>query len=81
MSTYSDGIPTSFDPALLNSELEFLHAPASNSFSDDLHAIQECGAEETAKKTAAGIVIQHRIWNTREAFRSEEDYPIGIAND
>ncbi|KAL5384904.1 hypothetical protein DPSP01_005010 [Paraphaeosphaeria sporulosa] len=76
MSTYSDGIPTSFDPALLNSELEFLDAPATNSFSDDLSAIQQCLAEEKAKKTAAGIVIQHRIWSTVEAFRSEEDYPI-----
>ncbi|KAF9729294.1 hypothetical protein PMIN04_009288 [Paraphaeosphaeria minitans] len=76
MSTYSDGIPTSFDPALLDSELGSLNAPASNSFSDDLDAIQQCFAEEKAKKTAAGIVIQHRVWSTLEAFRSEEDYPI-----
>lgn len=80
MSTYSDGIPTSFDPALLDPELDFLNAPASNSYSDDLHAIQECFAEEKAKKTSAGIVIQHRIWSTLEVFRSEEDYPISTAN-
>jgi chromosome transmission fidelity protein 18 len=79
MNTYSDCIP-SFDPALLNSELEFLDAPASNSFSDDLNAIQQCFADEKARKTSAGIVIQHRIWSTVEAFRSEEDHPIGTAN-
>ncbi|KAJ4288942.1 Chromosome transmission fidelity protein 18 [Kalmusia sp. IMI 367209] len=76
MNEYSDGIPTSFDPALLNSELEFLKPPASASFSDDLIAIQECIADDKAKKTNAGIVIQHRIWNKLDAFRSEEDYPI-----
>ena len=82
MSTYSD-IPTSFDPAILHSELEFLTAPApaSASFSDDLAAIQECIADEKAKKTRAGIVIQNRIWNTLEVFRSEEDYPIGTTDD
>ncbi|KAF1974934.1 hypothetical protein BU23DRAFT_504054 [Bimuria novae-zelandiae CBS 107.79] len=76
MSTYSDSFPTSFDLAFLNSEPEFLDAPASTSFSDDLAAIQECIADDKAEKTRAGIVIQHRIWNTLEAFRSEEDYPI-----
>lgn len=80
MSTYSDGIPTSFDPALLNSEIDFLDAPASNTFSDDLTAIQQCFADEKAKQTSAGIVIQHRIWTTLDAFKSEEDYPIGIAD-
>lgn len=80
MSTYSDGIPTSFDPALLNSELEFLEAPATTSFSDDLAAIQQCIADSKVEKTRAGIVIQHRIWNKLDAFRSEEDYPIGIAD-
>ena len=79
MSTYSDGIPSSFDPALLHSELEFLDAPEPTSFSDDLAAIQQCIDHDKAEKTKAGIVIQHRVWNTRDAFRSEEDYPIGTA--
>lgn len=77
MSNYSDAIPSSFDHILLNSELEFLDAPPSTSFSDDLAAIQECIADDLAKKTKAGIVIQHRISNTLDAFKSEEDYPIG----
>jgi chromosome transmission fidelity protein 18 len=79
MSNYSPGIPTSFDPALLHSELEFLDdAPPSLCHSDELCGIEESIAEERAKKTSAGIVIQHRAWNALEAFRSEEDYPISI---
>ena len=83
MSTYSDGIPTSFDPAILNSDFEFLNAPApaSASFSDDLAAIRECIADDKAEKTRAGIVIQNRIWSTFEVFRSEEDHPIGTSDD
>ena len=80
MSNYSPGIPTSFDPALLYSEHEFLDdAPPSLSHSDELDAIEQTIAEQRAQKNSAGIVIQHRAWNTLEAFRSEEDYTIGTA--
>jgi chromosome transmission fidelity protein 18 len=80
MGTYSSGIPTSFDPALLYSELEFLDdAPPSLTHSDELDAIQQTVAEDRAQKNRAGIVIQHRAWNTLDAFRSEEEYSIGTA--
>jgi chromosome transmission fidelity protein 18 len=78
MSSYSPGIPSSFDPALLNSELEFIHGvPTSPSHTDELDAIQQCIAEDTARKNRAGIVIQHRAWRTADVFRSEG--PIGTA--
>jgi chromosome transmission fidelity protein 18 len=81
MSSYSPGIPTSFDPALLNSELEFLYdAPASLSYSDDVDALQKCITEDTTKKTSAGTVIQHRAWNIADIFRSEGEVSIGTAS-
>ncbi|KAF2108859.1 hypothetical protein BDV96DRAFT_503772 [Lophiotrema nucula] len=80
MTDYSPDIPTSFDPAIyLHSELEFLHdapTPASFSHSDELEALQHCVAKDQAEKSRAGVVIQHRAWNTADAFRSEEDHPI-----
>jgi chromosome transmission fidelity protein 18 len=81
MSSYSPGIPTSFDPALLNSELEFLHdAPASLSYSDDFDALQQCITEDTIRKNSAGVVIQHRAWNVADIFRSEGEASIGTAS-
>lgn len=78
MSSYSVGIPSSFDPALLYSEFEFLQdAPPSLSYSDDIDALQQCITENTAKKTKEGVVIQHRAWKLTEAFRSEGEVPIG----
>jgi chromosome transmission fidelity protein 18 len=81
MSSYSPDIPTSFDPALLHSELDLLHnAPASLSYSDDFDALQQCITEDTAKKTSAGVVIQHRAWNVADIFRSEGEASIGTAS-
>ena len=78
MSSYSPGIPSSFDPALLYSELDHdQHAPHSLSFSDDLDALQQCITEDRAKKTSEGVVIQHRAWNVTDVFRSEGDASIG----
>lgn len=78
MSRNSTGIPSSFDPALLYSELDLLQdAPPSLSFSDDIEALQQCITEDTAKKTSEGIVIQHRAWKLSEAFRSEGQASIG----
>jgi len=80
MSSYSPGIPSSFDPALLNSELEFVHgAPATPSYSDDIDAIQQCIAEDIDKKTRAGVVIQHRAWRVADVFRSEGEGIVGTA--
>lgn len=77
-SSYSPGIPSSFDPALLNSELEFINdTHAAPSHSDELEALQQCIVEETAKKNSAGVVIQHRAWNTADVFRSEGEGLIG----
>jgi chromosome transmission fidelity protein 18 len=78
MNDYSPGIPTSFDPALLHSELEFIEAaPPSICHSDEIDAIEQTIAEDKAKKTSTRTVIQHRAWSTLEAFRSEGDYSIG----
>jgi hypothetical protein len=72
MSNYSPGLPASFDPALLCSELEFLlDAPKSLSHSDDFEAFQQCIAEELSKKNTKGVVIQHRAWKLADVFRSE----------
>jgi chromosome transmission fidelity protein 18 len=80
MSDYSQGFLSSFDPALL-SDLECpSEAHASISFSDDVTALEQCQAEEKARKTKLGIVIQHRAWNITDVFRSEADYLIGTAN-
>lgn len=77
-SDYPD-IPSSFDPAIhLHSETDLvLNAPASPSHSDELEALRQCIESDKAQKTRQGIVIQHRAWRTAEAFRSEEDHPIG----
>ncbi|CAI6330543.1 unnamed protein product [Periconia digitata] len=78
MTSFPSDIPSSYDPALL-SESDFLlndAAPPSVSHSDELEAIAQCVAEDKADKTRRGIVIQHRVWNIHEVFRSEEDHPI-----
>jgi len=81
MSNYSPGIPSSFDPALLYSELDHpQNAPLPVSFSDDLDALQQCITEDRAKKTSKGVVIQHRAWNIADVFRSEGDVSIGTAS-
>lgn len=79
-SDYPD-IPSSFDPAIhLHTEADLvLNAPASPSHSDELEALQQCIESSKAQKTREGIVIQHRAWKTAEAFRSEEDRPIGTS--
>ncbi len=72
MSDYSLGIPSSFDPALLHSELATLQDDqTSHTYSDETSALQQYIAEKAAAKNTAGIVIQYRAWNTTEVFRSE----------
>ncbi|KAH6629383.1 hypothetical protein C7974DRAFT_359114 [Boeremia exigua] len=67
MSRNPTEIPSSFDPALLYSDFD----PVPNSHSDDLEAIQACIAEDRARKTNKGVVIQHRAWKLTDVFRSE----------
>lgn len=79
-SMNSSGIPSSFDPAFLQSDLDTHHlepAPTTESFSDDYEALHQCIIEDRAKKTSQGIVIQHRAWRVTEAFRSDAERPIG----
>ncbi len=81
MSSYSADFLTSLDPALFESELEFSQsAPQAISHSDDLEALQACIAEDRARKTREGIVIQHRAWNLVDIFRSDGDHISGIAH-
>lgn len=80
MSNYSNGIPSSFDPAILYSEFDHPNnAPHSLSHTDDIEALQACIAEDRAKKNQEGVVIQHRAWNIADIFRSEAEQSIGIA--
>jgi len=78
VSSHSPDIPPSFDPALFHSELEFLHdpPPAFPSYSDQIEALQQCIADDTAKKTRQGIVIQHRAWAVADVFRSEGELAV-----
>ena len=78
MSSYSPGIPSSFDPALLHSETALLQdAPVQPSFSDDFDALQQCITENRTRKNNDGIVIQHRAWKLADIFRSEAEYSTG----
>ena len=80
MSSYSPGIPTSFDPALLYSEYDHpQNLPNSISHSDDLEALQACIAEDKVKKNKEGVVIQHRAWNLVDVFKSEGENCFGTA--
>ncbi|CAI7659461.1 unnamed protein product [Penicillium bialowiezense] len=62
---------SSFDPALhLHSEGPGnTNHPQSESFSDDLEAINLHRAEQTRNR----VVIQHRAWDLSDVFRSEDD--------
>ncbi|CAG8120093.1 unnamed protein product [Penicillium salamii] len=62
---------SSFDPALhLHSEgIESTNDPQSESFSDDLEAIDLHRLEQTRNR----VVIQHRAWDISDVFRSEDD--------
>jgi chromosome transmission fidelity protein 18 len=78
MSSYPSGIPSSFDPALLYSELDYPQdAPPSLSYSDDIDALQQCITEDANKKTSEGVVIQYRAWKLTDVFRSEGEASIG----
>lgn len=80
MSSYSAGIPSSFDPALLFSEYDRpLNAPDPISHSDDIEALQACIEEDKTKKNQQGVVIQHRAWNLADIFRSEGELSFGTA--
>ncbi|KAH8702705.1 chromosome transmission fidelity protein 18 [Phaeosphaeriaceae sp. PMI808] len=74
MSSYSPGIPSSFDPSILHSQHEYPQdTPQSLSYSDDIEALHQCIAEDKTKNNREGVVIQHRAWNLKEIFRSEGD--------
>ncbi|RJE27186.1 hypothetical protein PHISCL_00427 [Aspergillus sclerotialis] len=61
--------PSSFDPAIhLHSQGPAIDPP-SESFSDDLEALNLARLEKTRNK----VVIQHRAWNLSDVFRSDED--------
>ncbi|KAF2456154.1 hypothetical protein BDY21DRAFT_380230 [Lineolata rhizophorae] len=72
--------PSTFDPAVhLYSELSVpgsLDALQGSAFpvsshSDELKAIVQHRRDETAAKTRAGVVVQHRAWDVRDVFRSD----------
>ncbi|KAF1926926.1 chromosome transmission fidelity protein 18 [Didymella exigua CBS 183.55] len=75
MSSYSAGISSSFDPALLYSEYDQPQdAPNSISHSDDIEALQACIEEDKVKKYQGGVVIQHRAWKLADIFKSEGEH-------
>ena len=62
-------VPSSFDPAIyLHSEDPAINLP-SESFSDELEALNLQRLEKARNK----VVIQHRAWNLSDVFRSDED--------
>lgn len=74
----SPSFPSSFDPAIhLHSEAPEDAYKAAN-LSADLQELNDHNADTRAQKTEDGIVIQHRAWKLSNAFRSDEDYAIGI---
>jgi chromosome transmission fidelity protein 18 len=82
MNSYSSGIPSSFDPAILYSEFEYIQdVPPSHSYSDDIEALQQCIADDKSKKSSAGIVIQHRAWKISEVFHSEGEASLGTKKE
>ncbi|KAF2837359.1 hypothetical protein M501DRAFT_995968 [Patellaria atrata CBS 101060] len=76
--TFSSDIFSSFDPAIhLHSEnFDIPNLVLDPSYNDELEAIEHQIEESKAQKNKEGIVIQHRIWNNFEVFRSEEDNSI-----
>lgn len=69
MTTSSPAVPSSFDPAIhLHSEDPAIDLP-SESFSDELEALNLQRLEKTRNK----VVIQHRAWDLSDVFRSDED--------
>lgn len=81
MSCHFVDNPSSFDPALLYSDVDLLeNSLNSTSHSDDLEALQACITEDSARKTREGVVIQYRAWNLVEIFRSEGEHSIGTAS-
>lgn len=79
MSTYSAGIPSSFDPAFLYSEYDRPQDLVLISHSDEIEALQACIQADDKKNNQEGVVIQHRAWSRADIFRSEEEYSFGIA--
>lgn len=70
-------LPSSFDPALhLHSEtpdIDLLNDCPSETFDDDIEALHLQRQENLRK----GIIIQHRVWNLSDVFRSDEDLRLG----
>jgi chromosome transmission fidelity protein 18 len=79
VSVSSPSLPFTSDPALhgdWEDQLNPLVLPSSTN-SDDFEALHIVHEETIARKNKEGVVIQHRAWPLREAFRSEADYPTG----
>lgn len=73
-SSQPPSVPPSFDPAIdLHSHEPAAHPP-SESFSDDLEALNLHRLEKTRNK----VVIQHRAWNLSDVFRSDDDIAPGM---
>jgi chromosome transmission fidelity protein 18 len=71
----SPSLSSSFDPALSLYSESYLPEPVlapSHSNSDDLEALHIQEEEVKTAKTLAGVVIQHRSWETPGTLRSED---------
>jgi hypothetical protein len=68
---------SSFDPAL------YLHSESADvvcadaTYSDDIEALNVRRAETKAEYSRNGTVIQHRAWQAREVFRSDDSVLLG----
>jgi chromosome transmission fidelity protein 18 len=72
---YPSDIPSS--ALLLHSEPINPQDPPSESYSDDIRAIDALKEEDQVQKTRNGVVIQHRSWKLLDVFRSDENYAVG----
>lgn len=63
---------SSFDPAIhLHSEPQEVACPRTE-YSDDAEALNLVQEEHRLDKVEKGLVIQHRAWNLRDVFHSED---------
>ena len=71
-SQSSQVLPSSFDPAIhLHSEPTEVACPPTE-YSDDAEALNLVQEEYRVDKAEKGVVVQHRAWNLRDVFQSED---------
>jgi hypothetical protein len=71
-SQSSQVLPSSFDPAIHLHAGPLGAACCQTGYSDDAEALNVVQEEQRAGNAEKGFVIQHRAWNLRDVFHSED---------